>query len=81
MTCMTTTAAGLELTAMMYAAPDVPAAAAAAPRGRRLAIGIVTAGVALWLATTLGVLTGLWAPPIPAEVSGRPAAAVESPRP
>ena len=55
---MTTTAAGFELTAMIYAVPPLPDAPTTTRRGA-FAIKVAAAGFALWLAATLGVLTGL----------------------
>lgn len=74
MTTLTTTAAALELSAMIYSTPTVPEVRPS--RSAALAVKVGVAGLAVWLAATLAVLIGRWQPPIPAEVSGRSAAVV-----
>lgn len=76
MTTSTTTAAALELSAMIYSTPAVPASRPS--RATALAITVAVAGLAIWLIATLGVLTGRWQPPLPIEIAAGPAPVVMS---
>lgn len=73
MTIVTTTAAALELSAMIYPTPTLPETRPTRATG--IAVRIGAAGLALWLAATLAVLIGRWQPPVPADVSGATEAA------
>jgi hypothetical protein len=74
MTTSTTTAAALELSAMIYSTPAVPESR---PSGAAaLAIKVGVAGLAIWLIATLGVLTGRWRPPVPVEIAEGPSPVV-----